>query len=160
MGSTAFFRAILVFINDIPKMFITPICISFKSTFYRPSLHSRGCNSLSGFIFIVQYKCRECVWILLLPCSSGRFLCSVFLMIMCSFSSKCLFCCLLELRSIHRLHEMWPMHEEEQGFDYLNCMEKYAPCQNKEGHRIVFSHSYKSGVTALKLKDQYRSNPI
>lgn len=115
---------------------------------------------LSGFIFIAQYECRVCVWILLLPCSSGRVLCAVFLMIMCSFSSKCIFCCLLELRSIHRLHEMWPMHKEEQGFDYLNCMEKYAPCQNKEGLGLYSHlHSYKSGVTALKLEDWYHCKP-
>lgn len=72
-------------------------------------------------------------------------------MIMCSFSSKPHFCCLLELWSIYQLHEMWPMHKEENGFDYLNCMEKYAHCQNKEC-RIVFSPTlYKSGVTALEI---------
>lgn len=72
-------------------------------------------------------------------------------MIMCSFSSKRLFSCLLELWSIYQLHEMWPMNKEEKEFDYLNCMGKYAYCQNKEC-RIVFSLTlYKSGLTALEI---------
>lgn len=42
------------------------------------------------------------------------------------------------------------MNKEKKGFDYLNCMEKYAHCQNKEC-RIVFSLTFnKSGVTALE----------
>lgn len=43
------------------------------------------------------------------------------------------------------------MNREEKGFDYLNCMEKYAHCQNKEC-RIVFSLTfYESRETALEI---------
>lgn len=48
---------------------------------------------------------------------------------------------------------------EENGFDYLNCMEKYSHCQNKDC-KILFSLTlYKSGVTALEIVEYYLCKP-